>query len=175
MLAACPPIWTRPLASLDTSIASNVLSLLPTSVTPVDKEQIDGLKRVTSYPPLCVRRAQHIFWPMLMVGTLSSWAFPGGLDGKTVCLQCGRSRFDPCVRKITWKRKWLPTPVLLPGEFHEQRSLARQGEKRATEDGMVEWHHQLNGHEFEQVLRDSEGQGSLAHCSPWGHKESDTT
>ena len=47
----------------------------------------------------------------------------------------------------------------------------RQEEKRATEDGMVEWHHQLNGHEFEQVLKDSEGQGSLACCSPWGLKE----
>ena len=47
----------------------------------------------------------------------------------------------------------------------------RQEEKRATEDGMVEWHHQLNGHEFEQVLKDSEGQGSLVCCSPWGLKE----
>ena len=36
-----------------------------------------------------------------------------------------------------------------------------------TEDEMVEWHHQLNGHEFEQTLGDSEGQGSLACCSPW--------
>ena len=35
---------------------------------------------------------------------------------------------------------------------------------------MVQWHHQFNGHEFEQTLRDSEGQGSLACCSPWGHK-----
>ena len=35
---------------------------------------------------------------------------------------------------------------------------------------MVGWHHQLNGHEFEQTPRDSEGQGSLVHCSPWGHK-----
>ena len=40
---------------------------------------------------------------------------------------------------------------------------------------MVGWHHQLNGHESEQTLRDSEGQGSLACCSPWGQKESDTT
>ena len=44
-----------------------------------------------------------------------------------------------------------------------------------TEDEMVGWHHQLNGREFEQALRDGEGQGSLACCSPWGHKESDTT
>ena len=39
---------------------------------------------------------------------------------------------------------------------------------------MVGWHHQLNGHEFEQAPGDGEGQGSLACCSPWGHKESDT-
>ena len=40
---------------------------------------------------------------------------------------------------------------------------------------MVGWHHRLNGHKFEQTPRDSEGQESLACCSPWGHKESDTT
>ena len=40
---------------------------------------------------------------------------------------------------------------------------------------MVGWHHQLNGQKFEQALGDGEGQGSLACCSPWGHKELDTT
>ena len=40
---------------------------------------------------------------------------------------------------------------------------------------MVGYHHQLNGHEFEQALGDGEGQGSLVCCSPWGHKESDMT
>ena len=40
---------------------------------------------------------------------------------------------------------------------------------------MVGWHHWLHGHEFEQTLGDSEGQGSLACCSPWGCKESDMT
>ena len=39
-----------------------------------------------------------------------------------------------------------------------------------TEDEMVGWHHQFNGHEFEQNLGDTEGQGSLACCSPWGHR-----
>ena len=43
-----------------------------------------------------------------------------------------------------------------------------------TEDGMVGWHHRLNGHEFEQTLGVGVGQGGLACCSPWGHKESDT-
>ena len=40
---------------------------------------------------------------------------------------------------------------------------------------MVGWHHRLNGHEFEQVLGDGIGQGSLVCCSPWDHKESDMT
>ena len=40
---------------------------------------------------------------------------------------------------------------------------------------MIRCHHQLNGHEFEQAPGDGDGQGSLACCSPWGHKESDRT
>ena len=44
-----------------------------------------------------------------------------------------------------------------------------------TDDEMVGYHHQLNGHEFEQTPGDGEGQGSLACCRPWGHKEFDTT
>ena len=44
-----------------------------------------------------------------------------------------------------------------------------------TEDEMAGWHHRLKGHEFEQGLGDGEGQGSLACCNPWGHKELDMT
>ena len=44
-----------------------------------------------------------------------------------------------------------------------------------TEDEMVGGHHQLEGDEFEQALGDSDGQGGLVCCSPWGRKESDTT
>ena len=44
-----------------------------------------------------------------------------------------------------------------------------------TEDEKFGWHHRPDGHEFEQALRVGDGQGSLACCSPWGHKESDTT
>ena len=47
-------------------------------------------------------------------------------------------------------------------------------ETGVKEDEMVGWHHWLNGHEFEQFPGDGEGQGGLASCSPWGHKESDT-
>ena len=44
-----------------------------------------------------------------------------------------------------------------------------------AEGEMMAWHHLLNGHEFEQSPGDGEEQGRLACCSPWGHKELDTT
>ena len=50
-----------------------------------------------------------------------------------------------------------------------------EGRRRRTEAEMVGWHHRLNGHKFEQALRVGDGQGSLACCSPWGRRESDTT
>ena len=51
----------------------------------------------------------------------------------------------------------------------------RQEEKRTTEDEMVGCHHRLSGHKFEQAPGGGDAQGSLACCSPWGHKELDTT
>ena len=51
----------------------------------------------------------------------------------------------------------------------------RAGGEGGTEDEMVGWYHQLSGHEFEQILGDAEGQGSLACCSPWVRKELDMT
>ena len=51
----------------------------------------------------------------------------------------------------------------------------RQEEKGTTEYEIVGCYHQLTGREFEQVPGDGEGQGSLAYCSSWGHKESDMT
>ena len=74
-------------------------------------------------------------------------------------------------------------PILSPPDMKSQLigkdpdtgKDGRQEEKRVTEDEMVDWHHWLNGREFEQTPRDSEGQGSLACCRPWGHKESDMT
>ena len=44
-----------------------------------------------------------------------------------------------------------------------------------TEDKKVGWHRQLDGHESEQAVGVGDGQGSLVHCSPWGHKELDMT
>ena len=61
---------------------------------------------------------------------------------------------------------WRIPPTEEPGESME---------KGMTEDEMVGWHHQLDGHEFEQVSGAGDGQESLVCYNPWGHKEWDTT
>ena len=63
--------------------------------------------------------------------------------------------------QFTWKNLW----------YWE---ILKAGGEGMTESEVVGWHHWVSGHEFEQTSGDSEGQGSLACCSPWGCKESDT-
>ena len=75
------------------------------------------------------------------------------------------------------------TPILWPpdaknwliGKDPDAGTDWGQEEKGMTEDEMVGWHHRLHRHEFEQALGVGDGQGSLACCGPWGHKELDTT
>ena len=70
---------------------------------------------------------------------------------------------------------WLPDAKnWLLGRDPDAGKDWRQEEKGTTEDEMVEWHHRLGGHEFEQALGVGDGQGSLVCYSPWGCKESDT-
>ena len=59
--------------------------------------------------------------------------------------------------------------TLMLGKIEDRRT------RGLTEDEMVRWHHQFNGHELGQTPGGGEGQGGLACCSPWGCKESDTT
>ena len=71
---------------------------------------------------------------------------------------------------------WPPdTKNCLIGKYPDAGKNWRWEEKGMTEDEMVGWHHWLNGHEFEQALGAGDAQGSLACCSPWGHKELDMT
>ena len=75
------------------------------------------------------------------------------------------------------------TPILWPPDAKswfiwkdpDAGKVWRWEERGTTENEMVGWHHWLKGHEFEQSLGDSEGQGSLACCCLWGGKESDRT
>ena len=61
------------------------------------------------------------------------------------------------------------------GKDPDTRKDWRQEEKGMTEDEMVEWHHWLKGHQFEQDTGVGDGQGSLVYCSPWGGRELDMT
>jgi len=75
------------------------------------------------------------------------------------------------------------TPILWPPDakswlMRKDPEAGRDGgqeENGTTEDEMAGWHHRLDGHEFEWTLGVGDGQGGLACCSSWGHKESDTT
>ena len=66
---------------------------------------------------------------------------------------------------------WPPdAKSLLIGKDPDAGKDWKQEKKRMTEDEMVGWHHWFNGHEFKQAPGDGKGQGSLACCSPWGHR-----
>ena len=67
--------------------------------------------------------------------------FPGGSDGNSCCLQCRRPWFNPWAGKIPWRRKWLPTPVLLPGKSHGRRSLVGYSPWGRKESDMTEQLH----------------------------------
>ena len=56
-----------------------------------------------------------------------------------MCLRYRKLGFDPWVRKITWRREWVPTPVFLSGEFHAQRSLVGYRSWGHKESHMTEW------------------------------------
>ena len=84
-----------------------------------------------------------------------SWIFIGRADAEAETL-------------ATWCKNWLI------GKDTDAGKDWRQEEKVTTENEMIGWHHQLNGHKFEWALR-VDGQGSLVCCSPWGWKEQDTT
>ena len=74
--------------------------------------------------------------------------FHGGSDGKSICLQCRRPRFESWIRKIPWRRKWQLTPVLLPGKSHGQRSLAGYIPWGCRELDMTKWLHFLSVYVF---------------------------
>ena len=78
--------------------------------------------------------------------TVSKYVLPRWLSGKEStcqCRRCKRCRFDPWIGKIPWRRKWQPTPVLLPGKSHGRRSLAGyspRGSKSVGHDLATEQH-----------------------------------
>ena len=77
-----------------------------------------------------------------------------------------------CFHSILWP---LDAKNWLIGKDPDAGKDWKQEEKGMTEDETVGWHHWLDGHEFKQAPEVGDGRGSLVGCSPWGHKEADTT
>ena len=98
-------------------------------------------------------------WESLGLQGDQSWAFTGRTDAEVEV---------PIV--------WLPnSKSWLIREDPDAGKDWGQEEKGTTEDEMIGWHHWLDGHEFEWAPGVGDGQAGLACCTPWGHKESDTT
>ena len=116
------------------------------------------------------------FWTVVLEKTLGS------------PLDCKRSN-QSILKKISSEYSLeglmleVETPILWPpdtknwliGKDPDVGKDWRQKEKGMTEDEMVEWHHRLDGHEFEQAPGVGDGQGGLMCCSSWSHKELGTT
>ena len=92
-------------------------------------------------------------WVCLEKDTAWVRGFPGWLSGKRIRLQCRRPRFHHWVRKIPWRWAWQPTPVLLPGESHGQRSLVDYSPWGCRESEMTEHAHlELTGGQQSRTL-----------------------
>ena len=96
---------------------------------------------------------------------------PVNLKGNQSWIFTGRTEAE-AEAPIVWP---LGTKNWLIGKDPDAGKDWRQEEKGKTEVEMVEWHHRLDGHEFEWVPGIGDGQESLVCCSPWGHQELDTT
>ena len=119
----------------------------------------------------CWALENRFFWTVLLVKTLESPSDskeikPVSPERKQPLIFIGRNDAK-AEAPILWPpdaKSWLV------GKDSDAEKDWGQEEKGKTEDEIVGWHQRLNGHEFEQTPGDSERQGSLACCSPWGHR-----
>ena len=149
--------------------------------------------------PTKIHLVKALVFPVVMYGceldykeswALNNWCFWTVVLEKTLEIPLDSKEIQPVHPK--GNQSWIfigrtnaeaKTPILWPpdakkwlvGKDPDAGKDWGQEEKGTTEDEMVTWHHQLDGHELEQALGVGAGQGSLMWCSPWGRKESDMT
>ena len=121
-----------------------------------------------------------VFWVLSLKPTFScsSFTFIKRLFSSSLVVQGDPTKGNQSWIFIGRTNVEAKTPILWPpdmknwltGKDPDAGKYWRREEKRVTEDEMVGWHHWLNGHEFEQAPGTGDGPGSLACCSPWGHR-----
>ena len=121
-------------------------------------------QRIDAFELCCWRRLLRVPWTarrsnQSILKRNQSWISIGRIDAKA----------EAPIHWPTDEKSWLS------GKDPDAWKGWWQKEKGMTEDEIIEWHHQLDGHEFEQAPGVGDGQGNLVCCSPWGHKELDMT
>ena len=109
--------------------------------------------------------SDFFFSYFLGMGSTKILGFPldSGKESTCQCRRCKRHGLDPWVRKIPWRRKWQPTPVFLPGESHERRSLVGYSPRGCKESDMTErLTLSLSLHRCSQPQRGARGLQNLA-------------
>ena len=145
-------------ASLQVSLVAQIVKRLPA----VQDTQVWSLGREN---PVEKEMATHFSILALRIPWTEE---PGRLQSMSTAKSWTQLwNFDSCISKVTV----LCFSILVPSAERDWG----QEEKGTTEDEMAGWHHLLDGQEFGWTLGLGDGQGGLACCSPWGHKESDTT
>ena len=149
--------WNRILSSRDITLPAKVL--VKTMVFPVVMSECESwtIKKaeqcwIDASELWCWRRLLRVRWKSTLNIHWKDWCWSWSSSPLATEVKTWLTRKDPDAGK-----DW------------------RQQEKVMTEEEMVVWHHQLDGHEFEQTPGVGDGQGSLVCCSPWGHKKSGTT
>ena len=132
-------------------------------ITRLDHQENLTILNLYAFELWCWRRLLRVPWaapwPLVNPTGNQSWIFIGRTDAEAAT-------------PILWP---LDAKNWLTGKDPDSGKDWRQDEKGTTEDEKVGWHHWLDRHEFEQAPGVGDGLGSLACCSPWGCKESDTT
>ena len=119
--------------------------------------------RIDAFELWCWRRLLRVPWTARRSNQSILKDFSPGISLEGMMLKLKLQYFGHLMRRVdSWKRPWCWEGL-------------RAGGEGTTEDEMAGWHHQLNAHEFEWTAGDGDGQGGLACCNSWGHKELDMT
>ena len=115
----------------------NLMLVIPSPVTLWFSPLIPGDKKIICF--LGSWREGRFCNLSLMPVPMGAFRIPRWLSGKEFTCQCRRHSFDTWVRKISWRREWQPTPVVLSGKSHGQRSLAGLSPWSCKESNTDEW------------------------------------